>query len=132
MKTNRSVQRDTVYDVLRGTKSHPTAEWIYEECRRRMPNISKGTVYRNLALLVKRGDVIKVSGDFESAHYDADVSLHAHAVCSVCGAVDDCTVSKQLQDALLKEKESGGYSGYGVTFNHVCERCRASILDIKQ
>ncbi len=129
MKTNRSVQRDTVYGVLAGTKSHPTAEWIYDECRKLMPNISKGTVYRNLALLVRRGDVVKVSGDFDSAPYDADVSPHAHAVCTVCGAVDDCPISSELERMLEEEKDSCGYIGCGVTFTRVCDKCLSKHID---
>ncbi|MBQ1935230.1 MAG: transcriptional repressor, partial [Clostridia bacterium] len=46
-----SKQRDAIVQVLKNTKSHPTADWVYEEVRKQIPNISLGTVYRNLAKL---------------------------------------------------------------------------------
>ena len=126
MKNNYSAQRDTVYKVLQGTKSHPTAELIYGECRKRMPAISKVTVYRNLALLAERGDIIKVVGEFDSVHYDATVTPHCHTVCPICGAVDDCEVSPKLQEELDSEKTRGSYISYGLTFTGVCARCAKS------
>ena len=78
---------------------------------------------------MRRGDVVKVSGDFDSAHYDADVSPHAHAVCTVCGAVDDCVISSELERMLEEEKDSCGYIGCGVTFTRVCDKCRSKHID---
>ena len=48
---NYSRQRETVYDVLRSTKDHPSADWIYGECKKIIPNIGLATVYRNLEQL---------------------------------------------------------------------------------
>lgn len=129
MKTNYSAQRELVYEVLAGTVTHPTAEWVWEKCRERMPSIGKATVYRNLALLVKCGRAIEVAGTFGSSHYDARTAPHNHMVCSVCGAVEDSFPSKELQLALEHELQDRGYSGYGLTFGGVCEKCRAKQFD---
>ena len=48
-------QREAILDVLRGAGSHPTADWVYDEVRKVIPDISKGTVYRNLKILRKVG-----------------------------------------------------------------------------
>ena len=58
---NYSKQREALYRLLRSTKTHPTAETLYNELRKEFPNISMGTVYRNLSQLCKNGDVLKIS-----------------------------------------------------------------------
>lgn len=129
MKTNYSAQRELVYEVLAGTVTHPTAEWVWERCREKMPAISKATVYRNLAALVRHGRAIEVVGTFGSSHFDARVYPHNHMVCSECGAVEDSFPSKELSLALEHEVENRGYTGYGLTFSGVCEKCRAKLQD---
>ncbi|MBI3786840.1 MAG: transcriptional repressor [Ignavibacteriales bacterium] len=49
--TKRSRQREKIFQVLKRTTSHPTAEWVYERVREQIPRISLGTVYRNLHIL---------------------------------------------------------------------------------
>lgn len=44
-----SKQREALLTLLRSTRSHPSADWLYENLRKEFPNISLGTVYRNLA-----------------------------------------------------------------------------------
>jgi len=85
----RSRQRDRILEILRSTKTHPTAEWVYERLRRESPHVSLGTVYRNLGQLVRSGTVRRVA--FESAfdRYEATVAAHHHFVCERCGAVAD-------------------------------------------
>lgn len=124
MKNNYSQQRELVYEVLSNTTSHPTAEWIYEKCRQKNPSISKGTVYRNLALLKSKGEIIEVSGTFESARYDARVENHNHVVCLKCGKVTDSFPTDRLVDALNCEMDENGFCGYGLTFYGVCEDCK--------
>lgn len=124
MKNNYSQQRELVYEVLSNTTSHPTAEWIYEQCRLNNPSISKGTVYRNLALLKSKGEIIEVSGMFESARYDARVEKHNHVVCVKCGRVMDSFPSEELKNAVNNEMNKNGYFDYGLTFYGVCEDCK--------
>lgn len=84
-----SKQREALFALLRSTNSHPTAAWLYNTLRKDFPHISQGTVYRNLNILAdqKRIKVINVNGAF--AHFDADMSVHNHVICSCCGRVDD-------------------------------------------
>ena len=62
-KLNKSKQRDAILAFLMTRKDHPTADTIYENVRLTIPNISLGTVYRNLALLTERGEILKLSID---------------------------------------------------------------------
>ena len=60
MATKHSKQRDALINVLRSTKMHPTADWLYAELRKEFPNISLGTVYRNLKMLSDDGSILKL------------------------------------------------------------------------
>ncbi|MDO4562501.1 MAG: transcriptional repressor [Clostridia bacterium] len=83
-----SRQRDAVLTVLRNTKEHPTAEVIYEEVKKQVPNISLGTVYRNLRLLVDMGEILELITP-SCSRFDGDISEHYHFTCRSCGRVYD-------------------------------------------
>jgi Fur family peroxide stress response transcriptional regulator len=88
----RSRQRDRILEILRGTKSHPTAEWVYGRLRRESPHVSLGTVYRNLGQLAEHGFIKRI--DFGNAvkRYEANILSHHHFVCERCGSVADLEV----------------------------------------
>ena len=50
-KSRSTKQRAAILEILRKSGFHPTAEAIYREARKVLPNISLGTVYRNLNFL---------------------------------------------------------------------------------
>lgn len=85
----RSKQRDAIIHFLQGRKDHPTADVVYHELRTIMPNISLGTVYRNLSLLSDRGEILRLSCDNKCDHFDADTTPHYHFICKCCGCVKD-------------------------------------------
>ncbi len=89
-----SRQRECVYDVLLSTRTHPDAAWIYAKVRERLPNISLGTVYRNLGELCDAGMAKRISAVGCVERFDADTSQHAHFVCRSCGKITD--VSNEL------------------------------------
>ncbi|MEG2413387.1 MAG: transcriptional repressor [Clostridia bacterium] len=124
MKTNFSSRRQAVIDVLKSTKEHPSAESVYDECKKVIPSISLGTVYRNLALLEEQGDIIKVATVNGKDRYDADLSPHNHIVCRSCGKVSDASLSDALKSVLDKEEKVNHYTGYNITFFANCENCR--------
>ena len=86
---NRSKQRDTILEVLRSTDTHPTANWIYAETRKILPNISLGTVYRNLDALAKAGVILSIDVGDGFTHYDGDISAHLHLKCKCCQNIKD-------------------------------------------
>jgi Fe2+ or Zn2+ uptake regulation protein len=91
-KMRRSRQRDRILEILRATKTHPTAEWVYARMRRESPRISRGTVYRNLGQLVAQGMVRRIGFGSSFDRYEANVLPHHHFVCERCGAVTDLDV----------------------------------------
>lgn len=93
-----SRQRDTVLKVVQSTDTHPTADWIYSQARKILPNISLGTVYRNLNQLVERGEIKSVKID-QSLRYDRNTQRHEHLKCTRCGQLYDVQI---LPDDLIQ------------------------------
>ena len=54
---NHTVQRDAILKELRMSHDHPTADRLYEVLRKKLPQISLGTVYRNLEQMAKMGTI---------------------------------------------------------------------------
>ncbi len=123
---NYSSRRETILKVLRSTKSHPCAEYVYEECRKSIPNISLGTVYRNLATLEKSGEVIKVATVDGRDRYDGDTSTHTHLICTRCGKVIDIDISSGLAKALEDERAEHDYQDIQLNFYSLCDECKQS------
>ena len=116
-----SSRREAILDALRSVKTHPDAEWVYEKVRETIPNVSLGTVYRNLKELSESGAIVTVETEDECLHFDADTSPHAHFVCKTCGRICGVYDCGDLAQAL----EEKGYRvdcvktiAYGV-----CARC---------
>ena len=122
-----SKKREAILTLLRETKSHPTADWIYTQLRSRYPDLSLATVYRNLAALKKAGLVRSVDSLDGQEHFDAFVPSHPHAVCEVCGAIVDVALPMDT-DTLIGSAEA--LTGFCVTeavlrFTGLCPACRA-------
>ena len=86
-----SKQRESIKNYLCGREDHPTADMIYTSIREEYPNISLGTIYRNLSLLVEIGEIQKITTD-GADRFDARVTPHNHFVCRRCGRVMDMMV----------------------------------------
>lgn len=90
MKTLKySRQRESIKACLMNRCDHPTADAIYTTIREEFPNISLGTVYRNLNLLVELGEAQKLTCGDGKDHFDGDTSPHYHFVCRRCETVTD-------------------------------------------
>lgn len=119
-----SHQREVLLDVLKNTKSHPNADWIYEKARQEIPNISLGTVYRNLSFLHTSGIIQKIDVGDGSDRFDADISPHAHFVCTTCGNIIDIYTDylKYLKPDIEKQNNFK-VNGCSVVFHGVCSDC---------
>ena len=89
MRENFSRKREAVLHAVEGTKSHPSAEWVYGQLRQEHPDISLATVYRNLKRFCDTGRVRSIGVVNGQERFDADLSPHSHFVCRRCGAVRD-------------------------------------------
>ncbi len=87
--TKRSRQREAIIEVVMNTKCHPTADWVYSEVRKKIPNISLGTVYRNLSMLTEDGTIQKLNIGTSVEHFDGNPKPHYHVCCKICGRICD-------------------------------------------
>jgi Fur family peroxide stress response transcriptional regulator len=88
-KQNYSRKREAILQTLRSTKSHPTADWVYQQLKPTFPDLSLGTVYRNLSRFKEDGTIVSVGVVDGQERFDADTSPHSHFICLGCGAVLD-------------------------------------------
>ena len=82
-----SRQREAIKNFLMTRHDHPTADVVYSNVRTEFPNISLGTVYRNLTLLADLGEISRLRVGDGVDHFDADTHPHYHFVCNECGSV---------------------------------------------
>ena len=108
-----SRQRELIYEALRQTEQHPTAEMIYQWLKPANPSLSLGTVYRNLNLLADEGAIRRMA--FPVERYDAKTMPHPHFCCDQCGAVYDLHLP---YDAEL-DRQALLASGHDVTGHEV-------------
>ena len=80
-----SRQRESIMEFLRGRDDHPTADTVYMNIRRVYPNISLGTVYRNLSLLASLGEITRITCEDGADRFDAVTKPHYHVFCRRCG-----------------------------------------------
>ena len=90
-----SRQREIIKEIVCSTKSHPTADWIYSEAKKKIHNISLGTVYRNLKTLEEIGS-IKLIHDHDQVKYDGNTEEHHHLKCIECGKLIDADIVSNL------------------------------------
>ncbi len=119
-----SRQREAILLNLRQRIDHPTADMVYEDIRREFPNLSLGTVYRNLALLSSLGEITRLGASDGPVRYDGRTDAHNHFVCRRCGAVIDLPAS---DFSSLLEGTQCGFSGRiedcRIIFRGLCGDC---------
>lgn len=102
MKQSRNTQqRQLVQELLENNYEHPTADEVYELARKKNPKISRGTVYRNLNALVKKGNLLKVALPVGPDHFDFETHKHYHFLCRSCNRVlnADLPYNEKLNEA---------------------------------
>lgn len=105
-----SRQRESIKSYLRATKEHPTADMVYMHVKKEFPNISLGTVYRNLNLLTDIGEAVKITSPDGGDRFDGDVTPHNHFFCTCCGKVLDIVLN-QKNVAQMNQAASENFNG---------------------
>ena len=98
-----SYQREAIKKVVKGTNSHPTADWIYNQTKKIISKISLGTVYRNLKQLSKDGEINTIY-DGNIARYDWNIESHDHLKCTQCGDLVDVHLAHDEFKSIVKTK----------------------------
>ena len=128
MALKKSKQRDMIKAFLMGRKDHPTADVIYMNVRQQNPNISLGTVYRNLTLLADIGEIQRLRVGDGVDHFDADISPHYHFVCTECGSVIDLEMeSIESINEIASAGFDGKITGHVTYFYGSCATCTHNV-----
>jgi len=89
-----SAKREEILKQLQSTKTHPGAYWVYEQLKSRIPDLSLGTVYRNLNVFCKEGKILSLGVVKGEERFDGISSPHPHFICSCCGTILDLPMKK--------------------------------------
>jgi len=123
-----SRQRECILCALESTKLHPTANWIYDEVRKEISNISLGTVYRNLARLCAEGTILKIDVGDGTERYDFCNMPHYHLHCKSCGKVVDVEIPYVDGIDCRASEENGMEIDYhSLIFYGKCSSCNKKI-----
>ena len=128
MKYSR--QRNIILDIMKNTYQHPTAEEVYEEAKKVLPEIGIATIYRNLNQLVEIGSIKRISLGNGNDRYDGHLEEHYHLICKCCGRLQDIRPKKEKL-AMLKEaareavnlKDENMASLNTATLEGICDNC---------
>ena len=119
----KSKQRDIILEELKGVDCHPTADELYEMVRKRVPNISLGTVYRNLELLVAGGAIQKLDAGGKK-RFDANTMSHPHIRCLRCGKIEDVHIEVATKQLSAPEAHGFKVIGCNVEYLGLCPDCQ--------
>ena len=113
-----SKQRNLILNIVQDTRTHPTADYVYEKARKELPNVSLGTVYRNLGQLVENNQLKSLNID-GTIHYDAFLDDHQHFQCKSCNRIFD--IELNTKDFVSKVESNT---------NHIIDGCQIHLVGI--
>ncbi len=126
MSRKFSRQRESIKRNLLERRDHPTADMVFADIRKEFPNVSLGTVYRNLSLFADLGEIRRLPSSDGADRFDGNMIPHHHFFCSSCGEIQDLFLDEAVDQQILAQAD-GGINGTvtscSITFHGVCEKC---------
>lgn len=123
-KSRRSKQRTAILQVLQATDTHPSADWVYRQVSREIPNISLGTVYRNLAQLAASGIIQRMEIGNGVDRFDFNEAPHYHLFCIACNQLLDLDLPyDERLDQQAENSGAGKIHSHSLIFHGVCRKC---------
>lgn len=123
--TKQFRKRNAILSYLRSTDVHPSADMVYAHLKAEIPDLSLGTVYRNLSMFRQQGQIISVGTVRGVERFDGNTEPHVHFICTGCDAVIDMPhmeVPQQLTQA-AEEQLGGKVCGCQLSFSGICSQC---------
>lgn len=122
-RENFSFKRNAILEAISNTTEHPSAKMVYEKLKPNYPDLSLGTVYRNISLFKNKGLVSAVANVNGEERIDGNVEPHGHFVCNCCGGVYDVFNEELTADNPLLENEGFIIESYFTTYYGKCNKC---------
>lgn len=116
-----SYQRIKIFEYLYQEMNHPTVDLIYKTLAPEIPTLSKTTVYNTLKLFVDKGITSTVTIENNEVRYDAELTLHGHFKCNICGVIVD--VPLNIQQLKLNELEHFKIEETNIHLKGKCNKC---------
>ena len=125
-----TIQKDLVRNTVYEMRRHVTANEVYEFIKEAYPTIGKGTVYRNLDILVEEGALRKVEVPDGPNRFDFILKNHYHVRCIKCGEIFDVDID-QIPDLLERIHNTHGieFVDYDISFKGICPKCREKVKE---
>ena len=124
---NYSKQREVIIEALKKTHTHTTAEELYNIVKKKYPNISKSTVYRNVNILLENNAIRKIKMLSGADRYDYVFQEHYHAICEKCGNVFDFMYDfggEKIKEA-IKNQTGIIAKTNSITIYGICDKCKS-------
>ena len=118
-------KRNAILAYLRETTEHPSAEMVYNHLKPEYPDLSLGTVYRNLAKFKEEGEIMSIGSVNGVERFDGNTCPHVHFFCMDCGSVIDLPkmdVPQQLMTTAA-DQIGGAVDQCQMTFTGLCREC---------
>ena len=118
-------KRNAILHYLQSVTDHPSAETVFTKLKQEIPDLSMGTVYRNLNLFKSQGLAVSVATIKGVERFDGNTDPHVHFICSQCDAVIDL-MEMRIPKSLHKAAENccGGEVGdCHLSFTGICRDC---------
>lgn len=126
-----SKQRELIIENLRKRKDHPTAEKLFMDLKKEMPELGIATVYRNLTELCEKGTISKVKSKVGPDRYDGNQKPHIHFECNKCGNITDIYLKQEQKEEMDKitqqvvEDTEVEFESSAIYIEGICKKCRA-------
>ena len=118
----RSKKREAILECVRSTATHTTADWVYAQLKPQIPDLSLGTVYRNLAMFKQEGLVATVGVVDGMERFDRNCAPHPHFICTHCNAVIDVE-GVEPPEELIEQVTCGTVRSCDLIFTGICNQC---------
>ena len=119
-----SKQRELILNEVINSKAHLSADIIYSNLKKANPELSLGTVYRNLSFLAKKGIISKLSIPNQPDRFDKNIKPHSHLICTKCGNITDIE-SKSINNFIdsFSSEEDLSIESYNLLLYGKCKEC---------
>ena len=125
VSTKHFRKRDAILQYLQSVTDHPSAEKVFTQLKAQIPDLSIGTVYRNLNLFKQQGLAVSVATIKGVERFDGNTGPHVHFICQECDAVIDL-MDMEIPESLksVAEHSSGGQvAECQLCFTGICQDC---------
>ncbi len=130
MERRNTIQKELVLNAVMKMRRHVTAEEVYDYIKADYPTIGKGTVYRNLGILVDENKIRKVEIPSGADRFDFTLEKHYHVRCIVCDSVFDVDMDEiKAMDSFIRDNHGMKFLDYDILFKGICKDCQNKVKE---